>query len=322
MGVDGGNGGGIILLRAMSIETDLCSGVSISANGETPPDGGNDGAGGGGAGGAIMFYTDNWEVDAAYPILISSNGGDGSSSLSGGSHAGGGGGPQGTVIFNEFEPTTNVTTETLNGDPGCGNTSNPCNSLAGTPTGTDDSGIMLFISNALSTTELEFRAQVVDQRAQLSWMAYSDLPNATYELRRSKDNKTWEYMGRQDELDQLEVSQTMDEYPFENATYYLLQLKNAAGDVVASSVQHVFIPNNSGNLTIYPNPTAGIVTIHAANMKMSEIKIMNSLGQLVNDQIIMREQGESFVMILDYLSPGTYFVVTPQATGKLVLYRQ
>lgn len=321
VGNDGGNGGGIVLVRALDIVTTTCSGVTISANGGTPPDCGNDGASGGGAGGAVMFFTNNWDADALCPITITANGGDGSSSLSGDSHAGGGGGSQGSVIFNEFEPTTNVTTETLNGAAGCGNTSNPCNSLAGTPTGSNNSGILLFISNALSANDLDFQAHLIDKRTRLSWQAVTDSPNSTYELLRSADNKSWEYMGSFEGTTAVDYYQEWDDHPFSTTTYYLLKQKGAMGEILASEIKSVTRPTEHVSLTIFPNPTTGIVTVHSPVYSMQEIRVLNSLGQMVNDQLIVQEQGDNYILLLDYLTPGTYYVVTPQETGKIVLYK-
>lgn len=82
----GGNGGGIVVIIADTIETD---GVSkISVNGEDVTASTNGAAGGGGAGGCIVLVVNGYEST----LTLSAVGGDGGASTSGGFGGAGGGG--------------------------------------------------------------------------------------------------------------------------------------------------------------------------------------------------------------------------------------
>jgi hypothetical protein len=193
----GGDGGGIVLIKATTITTGTCAGVSISANGVGPATSGtNDGGGGGGAGGSIVFDVQTWSITAGCPVTIESSGGDGSSSLSGGSHAGGGGGSQGVVIYNLAQPTSNVTTSISNGAPGCGNTSNPCNSLAGAPSGSGNDGIISNTSNVLPVELRFFHAQPSEHDVVLMWETATETNNDFFVIERSTDGHEWKRLGK------------------------------------------------------------------------------------------------------------------------------
>lgn len=88
VGSAGGNGGGIILISAGSLRnrTGGCSTQTISANGTTAADTGNDGAGGAGAGGSIIFDVGSFDVSGACAVTVTANGGNGGSVNDGTSH--------------------------------------------------------------------------------------------------------------------------------------------------------------------------------------------------------------------------------------------
>jgi hypothetical protein len=196
-GRSGGDGGGIILISADELTTGSCAGVTISANGVGPATSGtNDGGGGGGAGGTVLFNVTTWNIPAGCPLNIQASGGNGSSSLSGGSHAGGGGGAQGVVIYNIAQPTTNTTTTTNNGSPGCGNTSSPCTSLAGAPLGSNGDGVIAGASSPLPVAMLFFNAhRNNDEQVLLEWETASEVNNDRFILEHSTDFATWKAIG-------------------------------------------------------------------------------------------------------------------------------
>ncbi len=66
----GGDCGGIVLIKASTITTGTCAGVTISANGVGPATSGTNDGGGGGAGGSIVFDVGTWSVPAGCPLTI------------------------------------------------------------------------------------------------------------------------------------------------------------------------------------------------------------------------------------------------------------
>ena len=142
-GSAGGNGGGIIFLKADKIITSgTCSPArKITANGDTPPNSGLDGAGGAGAGGLIYMQVNTYSTVSACSLNISVNGGNGATANAAAVHGGGGAGSQGVIIFSGNTPTTNVLATANNGTPGCNDNSSPCTSSAGVASGVNGGGI-------------------------------------------------------------------------------------------------------------------------------------------------------------------------------------
>ncbi len=322
VGRNGADGGGIILIRANEIVTTSGSGVAISANGGSPTNGGNDGSGGGGAGGSIVFLVNNWNIAAANSLTISANGGNGSSSLSGASHAGGGGGAQGVIIFNELEPTTDVVAETLNGSPGCGNTSNPCNSLAGSPTGSDNDGILVFISNALPIELIDFTAELREHKVLLNWRTQSEINNNYFEVQRSQDLEAWETLQRiqgAGNSSSEHLYTTWDPNPHFGTSYYRLKQKDFDGTVEYLPVVSVNRPYELQTLVVYPNPASDHISIMGGDIHLNEVIVYNSLGQSMNSRIEMVVVQQQLQMKIDQLSPGVYFIKSESGFGKFTV---
>ena len=113
VGVIGGNGGGIVIVRARAIAGNA---RTIVADGEFPTQtSGNDGAGGGGAGGTVVL-----DIDMLLsPLKVSVRGGNGAyTSADLGCHGPGGGGGGGVVLLStpEVPPTLDLALEP--GEPG------------------------------------------------------------------------------------------------------------------------------------------------------------------------------------------------------------
>ncbi len=306
-GRNGGDGGGIILLKATEITTDACAGVSISANGLGPATSGtNDGGGGGGAAGSIVFWVDTWSVTPGCPLIISANGGDGSSSLSGGSHAGGGGGAQGVIVYNGAEPSPNVTTELENGAPGCGNTSNPCNSLAGSPSGTDGLGLFTGTFNPLPIELVNFEANLVDNRtARLSWITKSEINNDYFTLYWSADAENWVEIGKKQGAGNSSVTLIYEFLHYglvAETNYYRLKQTDFDGSISYSSIE-VLVKTEESGISFFPNPFSELLTIRAAT-EIKAIELVNATGEIVAR--VQNINDQNTVLPLSELASGVY----------------
>ena len=188
----GGNGGGIILIRANEIKTNTsCTGLAISANGQSTNTSTDDGAGGGGAGGAIVLTVNEFTISSDCPLSISTNGGNGGNIQHPDSHGGGGGGGQGVVIFSDNQPLINVNTSTRNGTGGCNNNSSPCSFSATSGSGTGNKGIFNYEPTPLPVQLLHFRALARFSLVELQWSTLSEKDNAFFTLERSANGKNW-----------------------------------------------------------------------------------------------------------------------------------
>lgn len=117
----GGKGGGIIICKVKYLQTTQ-NGL-LTAKGQTPQIGGNDGQGGGGGGGSIILDADT----IIGTIVIDVVGGDGGTSRNT-LHGGGGGGSGGVAILNDTL-STSLVIQKNGGNGGIGGIDNAANIL-------------------------------------------------------------------------------------------------------------------------------------------------------------------------------------------------
>jgi len=72
----------------------------------------------------------------------------------------------------------------------------------------------------------------------------------------------------------------------------------------------------SNFLTIYPNPTNNIISVHGSTQELEEIKIINALGQDLTNLISFTNENVSKVLIdLSNLTQGIYYLKTKTSTN-------
>ena len=306
---DGANGGGIIMIKAAQIETTgSCGGGRvISANGGSASNSGNDGAGGGGAGGSIVLQVPLYTVAAGCPLTIRSNGGDGGT-VNSSTHGGGGGGGQGTVVFSIGVPSTNITTQTLNGTGGCNET--PCITRAGSGAGSNHTGIIAGSVGPLPIELVSFDAIPVDQHVDLRWSTASELNNAFFNVQRSKDTQVWEDVahvpGAITSFTRIDYSAS-DERPLAHTSYYRLGQTDVDGTVTWSDIIPVRFDGH-GSLGLFPNPAKDLVLVmHDELNENSDLRVLDALGRSVTPQLV-RDLGRAQLDV-SQLVPGSYNVL-------------
>lgn len=283
LATDGGNAGGIILIKADEITTTVCAGVTISANGENIAFAGNDGGGGGGAAGSIVFEVNTWTINGACPLTVEANGGNGGDVNNGGTHGGGGGGGQGVVFYSVAEPTTNVTTTTINGVGGCDNNSSPCNSQAGNGGGTDGDGIQELLTGPLPIEVISFDAEIENNTVQLSWITASERDNDFFTVERSYDAVLWHDILKVDGAGTSSIKRYYEEYdmnPGIGTIYYRLKQTDYNGSFTQTNIEAVYFDESS--TIIYPNPAKDVLNVFKSSISEAQVEIYNSIGQRVS----------------------------------------
>ncbi|MBL7963494.1 MAG: T9SS type A sorting domain-containing protein [Flavobacteriales bacterium] len=265
---DGGNGGGIILIKANAIRTSgSCGGGRvISANGVNAPNAtGNDGAGGGGAGGSIYLSVPAYNIAGGCQLTVRANGGNGGAVNTSAAHGGGGGGGQGVVLYSIAQPTTNITTQAINGTSGCDNNTSPCTSMTAQPgAGSNGAGIIPDAPGPLPVELLSFKALVMgNQAVRLEWVTATERDNAFFTVERSLDLDTWnpvvQVVGAGNSQEQLSYW-AMDEAPPREFLYYRLRQTDLDGTSTLSDMATVDLRNTStAEPVLFPNPAQGIV---------------------------------------------------------------
>lgn len=322
-GSSGGDGGGIILMKAGTVSTSCGSSASISAVGVTAANGTNDGQGGGGAGGSLVLDVDNWAVAGSCPLTIAASGGDGGDANTGGTHAGGGGGGQGVVFYSSAEPTTNITTETENGNGGsnCGS----CTS-AGGGSGTNGDGVVDVSSGPLPIVLLSFTAKAMENHSVLlEWKTAAEINNDYFTIERSEAAGNWEDLATINGAGNSTLVtkySTLDKSP-NPANYYRLKQTDFDGQFSYSQIVAVnFSETISGNpIVIYPNPTEGQITIEGILPRPEEVVVFNAMGQNVTRMTSTIEANEVRTVIdLSNLDSGLYYIRTRTTASKV--YKQ
>jgi len=320
----GGNGGGIILIKAdQIITTGACGSIAISANGENSLDIGNDGAGGAGAAGSIVIEVNTWNIAATCPIAISANGGDGGS-INATTHGGGGGGGQGVVIYSIATPTTNTTTSTDNGSGGCSNNSNPCNSLAGSGSGINGSGIIGGVSGPLPIELIDFTAKKNNSKSvRTNWQTASEINNDFFTIERSQNGINWRKIARINgagNSSSILSYSFIDQKPLFGTSYYRLKQTDFNGVFTYSRIRTVHINQlETSQIKIYPNPSDNRISIEGDSFELEQIKIYNVLGKEITMQTKIIEKSNTKVVIdLSNLSPAMYYIKTKNSINKII----
>lgn len=319
----GGNGGGLIILKIGNLATNGANGlVSMSADGSSAADIGNDGAGGAGAGGTIIIEVSNWSVDPSGPIEITANGGHGGSSLSSGVHGGGGGGGQGAIIFSKMIPPIGVNSSTLFGDGGCGNTSSPCNSLAGSGSGPNNLGIISFPSGPLPIELIYFSAEAIKNEAHFSWQTASESHSDYFFVERMDIHGDWYTVAKVKAAGNSNTPRNykaIDYHPTVGDNYYRLKEVDYDGELTIYDPQIAYFGEGEfGDFVIYPNPSTGVVNFDfAEKIDLKELALFDLSGKLIRNLMISDQQ--LIEIDLSDLPKGVYMIKVNDEIQKLVL---
>lgn len=187
----GGHGGGIIIVQAGSVVTQTCSGVEISADGQSVTQGsGNDGNSGGGGGGAILLDVGTWNIGLGCPLTFSASGGNGGDVVHGGFHGGGGGGGLGYIGFLNPAPTN----ATYTNNPGQGGFNCTNCSRAETGGGVDGDGIFDNQGGTLPVSYRDFWLEAVAQGVALHWETLQEI-NSSHFVMEHWGGGRWKKLG-------------------------------------------------------------------------------------------------------------------------------
>jgi hypothetical protein len=327
----GAKGGGIIFLKANELKTvGACGALRISANGGVGVNSGNDGAGGAGAGGSIVLDVNSYTIAATCPLIIASNGGTGGTVGNSGPHGAGGGGGQGYISFSGIQPTTNVTTTTLNGIPGCNNNISPCTNSAGLPTGLDNIGIFANNSSPLPIKLISFSATANADKVDLKWVTETEVNNDFFTIERSKDTRNWEVVttvGGAGNSNQTIGYFDSDYSPVKGISYYRLKQTDFDGKYSYSNVVPVkYVKNNKdASISLFPNPVNRGEEVKISFNDIIEEKILvvlrDAKGNEYFSKVVLNvEDGVLIVVSIDFALPaGMYLIV---ASSENQVYSQ
>ncbi len=282
----GGNGGGIIFIKANQIVTTGCPSRVISANGLNASNtvgSGIDGAGGAGAGGTIILQVENYTLSSSCPLIIRANGGNGGT-VNSSTHGGGGAGGQGAIFASVPAQPANSIFQTLNGQAGCNNNSNPCNNFAGSASGTNNMGIFfLGYGTPLPVLNLHFKAYYLNESqpfVNLAWQNDNLNHKGKFKILKSYNDETWFTFAENiltDNDNQIATYERIDTELGGELIYYQLVMEDWNGKTLHTETQSVWITETQ---KVYPNPFHNEFTVEGIELN-SEVIVFNELGQVV-----------------------------------------
>jgi hypothetical protein len=161
-----------------------------------------------------------------------------------------------------------------------------------------------------------FRAQIIENAAQLFWSTESEENNAGFEVQRSTDGKNFETL---DFVEGHGTTYEAQEYIFDDKTirqnttyYYRLKQMDFDGKFEYTDVVTARIEGNANAGLFYPNPAIGGATkLNYATSTSGKVNVTvyNISGQAVTELVRNVESGSN-VLEFDFsaLSKGNYFV--------------
>lgn len=314
-GTVGGNGGGIIFIKANTIATSgACGGgVSITANGASATNGTNDGAGGAGAGGSIILQVNSYSVGVSCNISIAASGGNGGSSVTSGVHGGGGGGGEGVVIFSSAQPTVNVTTTTAPGTGGSSCSGCPASSNGVPGTGPNNSGVINLSPGPLPIELVSFEGVPASGIVELYWKTATEINNDFFTIEKSSNALEFEVVGTMKANNTSTTSnyQLNDTKPYRGTNYYRLKQTDFDETYTYSNIIAVDFYDKI-EFSVFPNPLLQnqslIVTFDKQYSTAINLNVYDITGKNVFEKVIeVSNQREVKINNIN-LSAGIYNV--------------
>lgn len=178
-------------------------------------------------------------------------------------------------------------------------------------------------STLLPIQLISFNASVVNNtNVKLDWQTVTEINNDYFTIEHSADQVNWEEISKMDgagNSSTLLSYQTLDKHPYLNTSYYRLKQTDFNGKYSYSQIRSVSIDNiYNSNLSIYPNPTNGQLTINGSSEELEQIHIYNILGEEIPvNSRIMEKKDLKVILNLSDLTTGMYYIKTKNAVNKV-----
>jgi hypothetical protein len=315
----GAAGGGIIIVVAGNAITTGGALLAYGATANTTV--ANDGSGGGGAGGSILVYSNNGVTGNVTALAY--GGGGGGNELSGGPSHGPGGGGGGGVIYSNG---TLYSTSTVKGG-GAGTTAGQTTNYGATG-GSAGSMTTNMTSNSLTSFAVSCyvlpvsfldvkAAYAADGAVKVQWDVAREINTIDYVVERSTDGANFTGVGTvaYKQADGVNNSyQYLDgSAPATGGTlYYRIREEEADSGFRYSRIVSVDPGSTSADLSVYPNPTRGqlTVTFNSASATTVSLRLFDLGGTLLRAQQYTAHAGQNTTQFdgMEKLPEGVYIL--------------
>ena len=180
------------------------------------------------------------------------------------------------------------------------------------------------VTNTLPVTWIGFTAENKGNYVLLNWSTAFEKGAQRFMIERSSNGVDFTTIGSVEAYNIISGGQYTytDTEPFQGKVYYRLKEIDTDGEFEYSVIRFVNSNVYSISLTVFPNPTNGIVSIALNNQEMSglgSIIVYNTLGQEMYSQIIDATELSSGISVdLSNLAHGTYAVKVLTNQGEWV----
>ncbi|GAB2525808.1 hypothetical protein GCM10027189_00430 [Rufibacter soli] len=176
----------------------------------------------------------------------------------------------------------------------------------------------------LPVSLISFSGKQTDGSVKLSWSTASEKDNEYFQVERSKDGKSFHAIGK---VAGHGTSSLRLDYSFvdpasvSGTIYYRLKQVDYDKKFEYSKVIAVKVIGQKevqATLVVYPNPTAGNVSVMASSDLSGEafLTLFHSSGKAVLKKSVQVEAGQPVNLSLENLSAGVYYLQIQTATGK------
>jgi hypothetical protein len=170
----------------------------------------------------------------------------------------------------------------------------------------------------------------IANNVELEWVTATETNNKTFTLQKSKDGNVWENITSVSGAGNSNTNRyykSVDEEPFEDASYYRLQQTDYDGhNTISNTIVSVNVPSQNKPFEIIPNPgdKSVFVSFHSQTACVSSLNIYDLAGKLVDSKSITSVKGMNSIELntVNY-SNGMYFIVVTgqeqQYSDKLLI---
>lgn len=184
-----------------------------------------------------------------------------------------------------------------------------------------------FGSNGVLPIELiDFNAKSLqNQTVLITWQVASETNNDYFTVETTKSGLDWKEVQKVDGAGNSQSRTTysiVDQQPNSGVSYYRLRQTDFDGTFTYSKMKRVNLnATNNVDISIYPNPTEGVITVVGSEEEIKNISIYNARGQDVTQLVTKQFKSQTAVSVdLQKLASGMYFVKT-ETIAKAV-YKQ
>jgi Secretion system C-terminal sorting domain len=164
---------------------------------------------------------------------------------------------------------------------------------------------------------LTFSAKEANRTAVLNWQSINETNFNYFDVEQSNDGKSFKSIGIVKGTGR-QLYTFSDKQPFNGMTYYRLKMVDNDGSSKYSVVKTIQIGNNS-KIKIYPNPTAGEITVtfDSENQEGLNIQIIDLSGKVIFETKKSVEKGETVIPLdLPKMSSGIYNIIVESKSQK------